>query len=84
MTSGQIADDSDTGTQSYEENEGGGFIVNDPEYASNRRSRKAKSQKIDYKVSSDDDEQDVIGVKQHKKRRTSRGRKSPKKKDRKR
>mmetsp|Transcript_6795 Transcript_6795/g.6717 ORF Transcript_6795/g.6717 Transcript_6795/m.6717 type:complete len:827 (+) Transcript_6795:5743-8223(+) len=80
MTSGQIADDSDTGTQSYEENEGGGFIVNDPEYASNRRSRKAKSQKIDYKVSSDDDEQDVIGVKQHKKRRTSRGRKSPKKK----
>lgn len=80
MTSGQIADDSDTGIQSYEENDGGGFIVNDPEYASNRRSRKAKSQKIDYKVSSDDDEQDVIGVKQHKKRRPSRGRKSPKKK----
>ena len=54
MTSGQIAEDSDTATHSYEENEGGGFIVDDPEYASNKRSRRAKSQKIDYKLSSDD------------------------------
>lgn len=79
MTSGQIAEDSDTATQSYEENEGGGFIVNDPEYASSRRSRKAKSQKVDYKVSSDDDEQDDIDVKQSRKRRTARGKKSLKK-----
>lgn len=81
MTSGQIAEDSDTATHSYEENEGGGFIVDDPEYASNKRSRKAKSQKIDYKLSSDDEEQDLIDVRQPKRRNNMRGKKkSPKKK----
>lgn len=81
MTSGQIAEDSDTATHSYEENEGGGFIVDDPEHASNKRSRKAKSQKIDYKLSSDDEEQDLIDVRQPKRRKnTSVKKKSPKKK----
>ncbi|CUM50029.1 unnamed protein product [Debaryomyces tyrocola] len=81
MTSGQIAEDSDTAAHSYEENEGGGFIVDDPEYASNKRSRKAKSQKIDYKLSSDDEEKDLIDVGQPKRRNNMRGKKkSPKKK----
>lgn len=80
MTSGQIAEDSDTATHSYEENEGGGFIVDDPEYASNKRSRRAKSQKIDYKLSSDDEEQDLIDVRQPKRRNnTSVKKRSPKK-----
>ncbi|CAR65638.1 DEHA2D07942p [Debaryomyces hansenii CBS767] len=72
MTSGQIAEDSDTATHSYEENEGGGFIVDDPEYASNKRSRRAKSQKIDYKLSSDDEEQGSIDVRQPKRRNNTR------------
>lgn len=72
MTSGQIAEDSDTATHSYEENEGGGFIVDDPEYASNKRSRRAKSQKIDYKLSSDDEEQGLIDVRQPKRRNNTR------------
>lgn len=56
MTSGQLGEDSDTSNQSYENNNGGGFIVDDADYASNRRSRKAKSQKVVYKLSSDDEE----------------------------
>lgn len=77
MTSGQADEDSDTSKQSQGENRGGGFIVDDAEYASNRRSRKAKYQKKAYKLSSDDDnedEQDFVDVKQPKRKWNTRTR----------